>query len=240
MTEQTRVAELEAFDQGWLEVLRPTPFVRLVYGLAGLTRLGERPAPLDRLAAVLGRSVNETTALVRENTTARIEGGLIHWDEPFPGDWIRRMLYVGDREIPMRSGCAPDLPLYAAVLDVPFRVEDTCAATGVPIRVDFVPDSYERVEPPETVTVLLPVGHIQQAAGGTCERINANVCTYQPFFASSHAATGWLRDHPGGRVFTIAEMFERSWYKYFRDNLQPLIHAPSLDNRNEHGHAANH
>lgn len=104
MTEQTRVAELEAFDQGWLEVLQQTPFVRLVYARAGLTRLGEHPARVERLALVLGRSAGETTALVRDNTTARIANGLIHCGEPFPGAGIRRMLYVGEREIPMRSG----------------------------------------------------------------------------------------------------------------------------------------
>ena len=43
----------------------------------------------------------------------------------------------------MKRGCAPDLPAYAAVVDVPFHVEDTCAATGTPIRIDFVPDGYE-------------------------------------------------------------------------------------------------
>jgi alkylmercury lyase-like protein len=133
--------------------------VGLFAGLVGLTRLGERPAPLERLAAIVDRSAVETAALVRRDTTARIiEGGLIHRDEPFPGDRTLRTLYVGDREVPMKSGCAPDLFGIAAVLDVPFRVEDTCAATGAPIRVDFVPDGLERVDPPDAVTVLLPIG----------------------------------------------------------------------------------
>lgn len=226
MTTPTRVDELEMFDQGWLEVLQRTPFVRLIYGLGGLTRLGEHPAALDRLALVVGRSVEETTALVRDNTTARIEDGMVHWDDPFPGEQVRRVLRVGDREVLMKSGCAPDLPLYAGVLDVPFRVEDTCAATGVPIRIDFVPDGYERVDPPETVAVMLPVDHVQEFTGGSFEQIDANVCTSQPFFASAQAAEDWLHDTPGGRAFTIAEMFERSWYRYFRDDLGPFIHPP--------------
>jgi hypothetical protein len=34
------------------------------------------------------------------------------------------------------------------VLDLPFRVEDTCPATGAPIRIEFVPGGVERVDPP--------------------------------------------------------------------------------------------
>src|SRR6266516_1236532 len=113
MGAQTRRTALAEFDQGWLAAMEQTPFVRLIIGLVGLTRLGQRPAPLDQLALVVDRSVAETTALVRENVTARVEDGLIYWDEPFPGDRTRRTLYVGDREIPMRSGCAPDLFIYA-------------------------------------------------------------------------------------------------------------------------------
>ncbi len=224
MNQQSHPDELREFDQAWLAGLEQTPLVDLFLGLAGLTRFGERPASLDRLAAIMGRSTADTAVLLRRDTTARIDGGLVHWDEPFPGDRTLRTLYVGDREIPMKSGCVPDLFAYAAVLDVPFRVEDTCAATGVPIRVDFVPDGFERVNPPEAVTVLLPTGEVQPSVAGTFEQINANVCAYQPFFASAEAANDWLAGHPGGHVFTVKEMFERPWVSYCRDRLRPLIH----------------
>ncbi len=224
MTDQTHVHDLDAFDQGWLEILQRTPLVRLVYGLGGLTRLGEHPAPLDRLALVLGSTEAEAAALVQENTTARIENGLIWWDDPFPGDHVRRTLYVGDRAVPMRSGCAPDLPLFAAVLDVPFRVEDTYPPTGAAIRVGFVPDGVERVDPPTTVLPLLSVEHIRGVTGASFEQVDADVCVHQPFFRSAQAAAGWLDSNPGGRVFTVAEMFERPWHRYFRDSLRPLIH----------------
>ena len=227
MTQQLRPDELREFDQGWLAALEQTPLVDLLAGLVGLTRLGERPAPLHRLAAVLDRSADETVTLIRRDTTARIEGGLVYWDDPFPGDRTLRTLHLGDREVPMKSGCAPDLFGIAAVLDVPFRVEDTCAATGAPIRVDFVPDGFERVNPPEAVTVLLAPGELQASILGTFEQINADICTYQPFFASAEAAKDWLAGHPGGRVFTVGEMFERPWLSYYRDRLRPLIH-PSI------------
>lgn len=166
---------------------------------------GERPAELNRLALILHLSVEETIALVRENTTARIEDGLVHWDDPYPGHQLRRTVYVGDRAVPMNSGCAPDLFAFAAVFDVPFRVEDTCATTGVPIRVDFVPGGFERVDPPETVTVLFPVGEQRDAIGENFEQVNANVCTYQPFFASTEAAGPMLIARPGSRVFIKAD-----------------------------------
>lgn len=224
MTEQTRATELEKFDQGWLAAMETTPFVRAIIGLSGLTRLGERPAELERLAAVVDRPVDEIAALVRREFTARIEGGLIYWDDPYPGDRTRRMVYIGDREVPMGSGCGPDVFTFAAVFDVPFRVEETCPATGAPIRVDFVPDGYERVDPPEVVTVLLHPEDFSESIGGHFEEINANVCAYQPFFASAKAAEPAVAAHPGSRAFTVKEMFERSWFTYYRDNLRPLIH----------------
>ena len=226
--QQSHPTELEQFDQEWLAAMEQTPYVRLFLGLVGLTRLGERPAALERLAAIVDRPVDETAALVRGATSARIEGELIQWDEPFPGDRTRRMLYVGDRAVPMRSGCAPDLFGFAAVLDVPFRVEETCAATGAPIRVDFVPDGYERMDPPEAVTVLLPLGRLRKATfEEVVEQVDANFCDHQPFFASARAAESALTARPGSRAFTVQEMFERPLFTYYRDKLRPLVHPES-------------
>lgn len=220
----TGLTDLEEFDRGWLEQMENTPLARLILGLTGLTRLGERPTTLERLAEVVDRPVVETAVLARGATTAHIEGNLIYWDEPFPGERTRRTLYVGDRAIPMKMGCAPDLFGFAAALDVPFRVEDTCAATGVPIRVSFVPDGVEWVDPPETVTVLQSLTRLRDAESGIFELVDTNVCAHQPFFASAEAAEPALAASPGSRAFTVREMFERPWFTYYRDNLRPLIH----------------
>jgi hypothetical protein len=224
MTVQTRATELEEFDQGWLAAMEQTPFVRAVIALSGLTRLGERPAPLERLAVIVDRPLEETAALVRREFSARIEGGLIHWEDPYPGDRTRRTVYIGDREVPMGSGCGPDVFTFAAVFDVPFRVEETCPATGTPIRADFVPGGCERVDPPDAVTMLLHPKSFSESIGGHFEEINAKVCSYQPFFASVEAAEPVLAAHPGSRAFTVQEMFERPWFAYYRDNVRPLIH----------------
>ena len=232
MTEQTSAirtpaTDLESFDQGWLAAMEQTPLVRTVIGLTGLTRLGERPAPLEQLAAVIGRTPKETAALVRKELNARIEDGLIYWDDPYPGDRTRRTVYIGDHEVRMGSGCAPDVFTFAAVLDVPFRVEEVSPATGRLISIDFVPDGVERVDPPEAVTVLLHPDDLNGIVGGHFDEINANVCRYQPFFASASEAEPWLAAHPGARAFTVTEMFERPWYAHYRDTLRPLIDHPA-------------
>lgn len=157
------------------------------------------PTTLEQLAEVVDRPVVETAVLVRGATTARIEKNLIYWDEPFPGARSRRMLYVGDRAIPRKFGCAPDLFAFAAVLDVPFRVEDTDAGTGDPIRIDFVPNGYQHVDPPETVTVLQSLTRLRDADSGVFEQVDTNVCANQPFFASAKEAEPALAASPGTR-----------------------------------------
>lgn len=224
----TLLQSLEQFDRAWLDAIERIPFAAFAIGLAGLTRLGERPARLDQLARILQLSTAQTATLVRENTIARIDDGMIHWDDPFPGPQPLRTLHIGDRTVSMNSGCAPDLFVIAAVLDTPFRVEDTCAATGVPIQVDFVPGGYDRVTPAETGTVLMPIDRLREAEGRNFAQINDIICGYQPFFASAGAARGWLADHPGGRFFTVREMFERSWVRHYGETLRPLIHGSDI------------
>lgn len=223
MSEQTRPTGLEEFDQGWLEVIQQTPWITDLYALVGLTRLGERPVSLARLAAVVDRPLEETAGLVRRQFRARIEDGLIHWDDPYPGEQPRRIVQIDDRQVPMGSGCGPDVFGFAAVLDVPFQVRETCPTTGTPIRVDFVPDGVARVDPPEAVTILLSVQDIRPSTGKDFAEINANVCSFQPLFASAAAAESWLAARPGSRAFTVEEMFQRSWYTYLRDLLRPRI-----------------
>lgn len=214
--------ELTDFDKARRDALERIPFARLVTAFGGLTRLGERPASLTRLAAIMEMSTEDTAKLLRENLSVRIEDDAVHWDTPFPGEQTRRTLYVGDREIPMRSGCAPDLFAYAAVLDVPFHAEETCPVSGTPIRVEFVPGGHRRVDPPEAVTVLMPLQRLR-SANGIFEDIDTTICAHQPFLASAQAAQPWLAAIPGSRAFTVAEMFDRPFVAYFRDHLRPRV-----------------
>jgi hypothetical protein len=77
MTEQTHSTNLEEFDHRWLDLLEQTPLVRTVVGLTGLTRLGVRPAALERLAAIVDRPLEETAALARRRGTHRGRAGLL-------------------------------------------------------------------------------------------------------------------------------------------------------------------
>lgn len=214
---------LAEFDQQVLAALRESPFMPVLYGLLGLSRLGEHPVPIGRLATVLGRTDTETVRLVHCHTTWRVRGGLIHVDPPFPGDRARRTLYAGHREIPM-SRCVSATFVLAAVLDVSFRVEEPCAATGASIRIDFVPGGYERVDPPEAVIAVPSPRNRRQDLWNDADRKDAGVCVHGVAFVSSVAAGDWQAAHPGGRVFTVGEMFERPWIRYYFRTLRPLIH----------------
>src|SRR5919197_1786991 len=147
---------IDEFDRQWVDLVRRVEWIEALYALIGLTRLGERPTTLQQLAAALERPEEEAIKLAWEASRVRPDGdGRIYLDTPWPGASPRRRLYVGERDMAV-SGCAPDLFGVAAVLDVPFRVEDACSVTGVPIRIGFASGRVERVDPPETVAVLLP------------------------------------------------------------------------------------
>jgi len=55
------------------------------------------------------------------------------------------------------------------------------------------------------------------------DRIDADFCVQQPFFASYDAAQGWLADHPGGRVFPVREAWDLSFFNERRDALRSLL-----------------
>lgn len=225
MTTRTHRTELEQFDQQWLAALEAHQPTRLIFRLVGLTRLGEHPASIDRLAAVLARSVEQTTALLRANTTARVDDDMVYWDTPFPVDRARRALRVGDREIPMNR-CVAVLFVYAVVLDMPFQARETCPTTEQAIRVDFVPGGYQHVDPPGTVAAMVSPQDLRGLAAMTFDQ-GDDICVHMPFFASDEASEPWLDIHPGGRVFTVDEMFQRPLVTHYRDTLGPLIHPSS-------------
>jgi alkylmercury lyase len=217
----------DEFDRRWLEIVTRLPWIEAIYALIGLTRLGERPTTVERLAAALQRPNDEAVRLAWEAARVRPdERGAIHLDAPFGGSGgpSRRKLYLGDREIAV-SGCAPDLLPAAAVLDVVFRVEDTCPATGAPIRIEFAPGGVERVDPAQAVVAMVSPKVASEYGEAEIEQVNQNLCSQQPFFASAEAAQGWLAAHPGGRVFPVREMANRPFFAHARDTWRPRILA---------------
>lgn len=227
----SNVGDFGDFDAAWREVdERLRTLVNVVYGLVGLTRLGEHPVEVDRFAAYLDRPADEAIALLEEQSgalfTARVDGGLIGLDLDRPEVLRRRHVRIGARRIAM-SGCAPDLFQIAAVLDTPFQVEDTCPTTGVPIRVDFSPpdrrgDLIDAVDPADTVVALDP--HLLgQTSTMTAEQIDANLCVQMPFFANPDAARSWLAGQPARRVCPVRRMARLEIIGYVRDVLRPRV-----------------
>ncbi|MGH8968227.1 MAG: organomercurial lyase, partial [Actinomycetes bacterium] len=167
----------------------------------------------------------EASALAWDNLRARTDNGLIHVDlSGTPDELVRRRVRIGDRDIGM-GGCAPDLFGIAAVLDVPFQVEDTCAATGAPIRIDFVPGGVEHVDPPDTVVSVISPEEIRGSFAMPPEEVNTVICSQMRFFASRRAARDWLVEHPGGRVLAVHELLGMDIFTGFRNTLRPLIEA---------------
>lgn len=225
---------LARFDQDVLAALRESRFMPVLYGLLALSRIGERPVPLEKLAALLDRSEEQTALLVHQHTTARVHDRMIQWDVPFPTDHARRTLYVGDRVIPMNR-CVSATFVLAAVLDTPFRLEEPCAATGAPIHIDFVQGGYEFVDPPEPVIAVPPALRPRPDLWNDTAWKDANVCTHGVAFVSADVAQGWLAEHPGGRVFSVDEMFDRPWITYYTQTLRRTRSTDRLvTSRTEH------
>jgi hypothetical protein len=209
---------MDDFDRAWVDDVAQVKWLEAAYALIGLTRLGERPTTVKQLAAALEVPEDEAIKLAWRASRVRPQDGQLRLDMPWPGASPRRRLVIGDREMPV-SGCAPDLFAVAAVLDVPFRADDTCPTTGTPIQVWFTPGGVKEAEPPEAVVVLLAPGQLGQLTEMEVEQINTDVCVQQPFFSSAQAAQGWLDGHHGGRVFTVTETTARPFLAYMRDTL---------------------
>lgn len=188
--------------------------------LARLTTLGERPVPVERLATAVGRSVDETVTLAQQGPGAhwvRVQDGQIMLDLSQHTGMLRRRLRIGQRSFPV-SGCAPDVLLWAAVLDEPITIEETCPATGTPIRVDLTPDGVPGLNPEQAVVVYPAPPVFDEVADMPADEIDATICSQGPLFASAGAASDWVTDHPGVRAFSI-----RDAYDHQRDIARELL-----------------
>lgn len=217
----------DEFDRKWVEFITRFTWIKAVYALIGLTRLGEHPTTVQRLAAALQVPEDEAVNLAWRAARVRPDHeGRIHLAAPFGGGDgpSRRKVVVGGRELPV-SGCAPDLLPAAAVLDVGFRAEETCPATGTPIRIEFTPEGVGRVEPPEAVVALVAPEVAGEYGEAEIEQINRDLCSQQSFFASPEAAQDWLVAHPGGQLVPIKEVDRHPLFAYIREVWRPQILA---------------
>jgi alkylmercury lyase len=202
----------------------PVP-VTVAYAVIGLTNFGERPAPSTRLAGVLGRPVSEAEALARRWgwPGTQVTDGVITVNPERARSAARRHVRIGDRRFGV-TGCAPDVFLYAPLVRPSLQVEETCPATGTPIRLVFTPSGVESADPAGTVVPILPPQEFDRLEGvRSLKDIDADFCAQCPFYSSAEAAQGWLAAHPGGRIFPVREAWDLSFHRVWRDRMSALL-----------------
>jgi alkylmercury lyase len=200
--------------------------VTVTCAVVGLTNFGEYPVPSTRLAEVLGRPVNEAEALARQWgwPGTRVEDGLITVNPEHAKSAARRQVQIGDRRFGV-TGCACDIFWAAPLVRPSLQLEETCPATGTPIRIEFTSRGVEHVEPADAVMAMLPLQECTNAVemAGDVEEVDASVCAQMPLFASAEAAKGWLGTHPSGRVLPVQEVWDESDLRELRDKMSALL-----------------
>jgi alkylmercury lyase len=197
------------------------------FGVIGLTNFGEWPVSVNRLAEVAKRPVPEVEDLARQMSwpPLQVENGLITVTperDPVPP---RRHLQIGDRRFGV-SGCAPDVFLYAPLVRPSLRLQETCPATGTPIRVLFTPGGVEELDP-DTAVLVLPGPHVYEpikAMGLACDTNEpGGLCSQCPLYASEEAAQVWLADHPGSHLFPLRDAWDLPFYRNWRTRMSALL-----------------
>jgi alkylmercury lyase len=203
-------------------------WITVTYAVIGLTNFGEHPVQSTGLAEVLGRPVGEAEALARQWgwPGTRVDDGLISVDPERAKSATRRQVRIGDRRFGV-TGCACDIFYYAPLVRPSLHLEETCPATGTPIRIVFTPGRVERVDPAGAVVPASPAVCAPAETAGDVEEVDANLCVQMPLFASAEAAQGWLDAHPGSQVLPIKQMWDLSILRDWRDKMSALL---DLDN----------
>jgi alkylmercury lyase len=174
---------------------------RVAWATIKLSHVGQRPVSLDQLATHVGLSAAETARSLRLTWQERIDlrDGMIRLDAT-PACPRRYRVHAGGRPVGASKGCSVDMYLLALALGRPIHAEATCPATGTPITVDITPDRVERIDP---ATDVVAVVNLNAEFTLGLDRIDADVCAQQPFFASAQAASRWLADYPQGRLIAV-------------------------------------
>jgi alkylmercury lyase len=223
------LADLLAGRSGWAN---SSERVTVTYTVIGLTNFGEHPVPSTRLAEVLGRPVGEAEALARQWgwPGTRVALGLISVDPERAKSAPRRQVQIGDRRFGV-TGCAFDIFYYAPLVRPSLQVEETCPATGTPIRIVLTPSGVESVHPAGAVVPIPPSQGVPAQtfeAASDIEDVDANLCVQcGALYSSAQAAHGWLAAHRGSRALPISQVWDLSIVRDWRDRMSALL---NLDN----------
>lgn len=161
-----------------------------------LPRLADgQSVPIEAIARALGMDEPETAGLLRRagaeiDQDGRLVGlGLTLWETPHRFEVGGRTLF---------TWCALDTLMFPAILGRA-RVDSPCHATGRRVTVEVSPDGVERVDPPEAV---VSIGTPRPG-----EPIRSSFCDLVHFFSSRSVADGWLEQHSGAVVISVADAF---------------------------------
>ena len=229
-------ASLAGFVAGWDKRLGENVQLPVGFAVLVLTSFGETPVSSVRLAEVLGRPVSEVEALAQapcgsnctspapvEDGFVQVEDGLITFTNPDRAQSApRRCLQIGDRRFGM-IGCAYDVFLYAPLVRPSLQVQETCPATGTPIRIVFTPSGVETARPAGAVVPIPPPQEFDRLERIPPTEVDATMCAQCPFYSSAEAAQGWLAAHPGGCVFPVREAWDLSFHRVWRDRMSALL-----------------
>jgi alkylmercury lyase len=123
------------------------------------------------------------------------------------------------------TGCACDIFWAAPLVRPPLQLEETCPATGTPIRVVFTPCGVEHAEPAGAIMAMLRPQECKNAVetAGDIGEVDASFCAQMPLFASAEAAQGWLAAHPGGEVLPVRQAWDLSGLRDLQDKMSTLL-----------------
>jgi alkylmercury lyase len=189
-----------------LEAAMNKTAARLAWTTLKLTNAGENPVPVERLAQSVGIEPAEARGLAERIGFAVGDDAV---SMVFPAGGSRRhLMQVGDRTLDTGRGCSVDAYLLAIATGEQVHVESACPATGTPIRLDLTADAVLDVEPPDAVVSVLTFRDVDLAEG--FDKVDAEICIHQRFFASAEAAAGWLAEHPDGRIHPVSDYLEHA------------------------------
>lgn len=180
---------------------------RVAWALIKLSEMGTRRVGLAQVAGRVGLAEDEALRLLRltwreklavRDDEIRLDAG------PDPNSEGTRRFRVDADGSPVGSGkgCSVDMYLLALALGKPIHAEATCPTTGEPIVIDVSPDRVERIEPP---TAVVAVTNLDFDITGGPDHTDAEMCSQQPFFASTEAAAAWKATHPDVRLIPVRD-----------------------------------
>ncbi|MGY2746093.1 organomercurial lyase MerB [Arthrobacter sp. UYCu723] len=153
------------------------------------------PVGIGDLAAVTGRTVPEVSAALAAVPDTEYDGdGRIIGQGLTLRPTPHRLELAGEQ---LYTWCAPDTLIFPALLGTTARIESTCHATGVPVRLSVGASGVTGVEPATAVVSLVNPEDMSSVRSAFCNQVH--------FVASVEAAQPWLDAHPGGSVVPVAE-----------------------------------